>query len=138
MNNSQLQNWLGVMRDPQSGKCRDKLQDITDSTSRCCLGHLGYSMGAAIDIVLNQNRNKGVGYSYGDDKNINISVLPVALAMELDMTQKGDFIKDVRIGDTSFACMAEVNDDTELTPAEIADVIEAQYKAGNVAEYGPY
>ena len=135
MNNSQLQGWLGVMRDPQSGRCKDRLQDVADSNSRCCLGHLGYSMGATIEIRLNEYRVKAVHYSYGDGIDSNVSVLPSALAKELDITRIGDFIKDIKIGDTSFACMAEVNDKTDLTIAEIADVIEAQYKAKNVARF---
>ena len=140
MNNSQLQNWLGVMRDPKSGKCEGKLQDVLNPNDRCCLGHLGYSMGAAIEIRLNGYREKVVHYSYGDGIDSNVNVLPAALAKELDISKIGDFIKDIKIGDTSFACMAEINDETDLTIAEIAeiaDVIEAQFKANNVVRYQP-
>ena len=136
MNDSQLQNWLGVMRDPKSGKCKDQLQDVTNSNDRCCLGHLGFSLDVIIETKLNDNREAFIVYRYGHDWPSS-SNLPRALAKELDMTQNGDFVKDVKIRGTRYACMSEVNDETDLTISEIADVIEAQFKANNVARYEP-
>ena len=133
MNNSQLQDWFSVMRDPKSGKCKGRLQDVTNPNDRCCLGHLGFSMGVTTGIKVDKCDNEYVAYFYGG--RTNGIVLPSALAKELDMTQCGDFVEVIEIGDAEYCSMSVINDETDLTMAEIADVIEAQFKAGNVTRY---
>ena len=127
------------MRDPKSAKHQGELQDAWNSKNRCCLGHLGYSMGATTEHRPGgQGGHKSVHYSYGDVVHSNMSVLPVALAKELDMTQCGDFVEVIEIEGADYCSMSSLNDSTNLTSAEIADVIEAQYKVGNVSPFGEY
>ena len=126
------------MRDPKSAKHQGQLQDTWNSKNRCCLGHLGYSMGATIEHRPGgQGGHKSVHYSYGDVLHSNMSVLPVALAKELDMTQCGDFVQVIEIEGVDYCSMSSLNDEADLTMAGMADVIEAEFKANNVARYQP-
>ena len=137
MNGLQLRNWLRVMRDPKSGKTKHKLENLENRNNRCCLGHLCYSMNGNSKVTSYGCDIEGkdtVFYDFNDEVWEH-DVLPNELAKELDMTPTGSFTMAIDIGVISVRSMASLNDDTELTPAEIADVIEAQFRAGNVTPY---
>ena len=140
MNKRQLTDWLNVMRDPESGKATGELEDATNPSERCCLGHLAYSMES--DRRRN-NIGPSVEYFYPGSASWSTTYLPVSLAKELDMDKIGSFIKPITVDGivkfngaiTEFNSMSELNDDTDLTSAQIADIIEEQWEAGNI---GPF
>ena len=140
MNKRQLTDWLNVMRNPESGKTTGELEDPINPSERCCLGHLAYSMKA--DRRRN-NIGPSVEYFYSGSDSWSTTYLPVSLAKELDMDKIGSFIKPITVDGivkfngaiTEFNSMSELNDDTDLTSAQIADIIEEQWEVGNIAPF---
>ena len=140
MNGLQLQNWLKVMRDPKSGKALKKLENPENRHDRCCLGHLCHAMQAKSKVANFGSMHSSDGgrdcvfYDFNDHRWTH-DVLPNELAKELDITFTGSFNTPIDIDGCEVSSMASLNDDTDLTPAEIANVIESQFKAGNVTPY---
>ena len=136
MNKRQLTDWLKVMRDPEFGKATGTLEDPNNPSKRCCLGHLGYSMKASRRWNVITAR---VDYFYGGDDSWSSSYLPISLAKELDIDNIGSFINPITVGGIEeFKSMSELNDDTDLTSAAIADIIEDQWEAGNIALFNEF
>ena len=70
---------------------------------------------------------------YGGEKR----TLPKEICNILKINHLGCFKKGIKIGryKRNFYSISEVNDQTKLSPAQIADVIEAQFKADNFRQY---
>ena len=132
MNKRQLTDWLNVMRNPESGKTTGELEDPINPSERCCLGHLAYSMKA--DRRRN-NIGPSVEYFYSGSDSWSTTYLPVSLAKELDIDKIGSFIGPITVGRDEFKSMSELNDGTDLTSAAIADIIEGEWEAGNIAPF---
>ena len=127
--------WLAVLRDPKSSKNRGSLESYWDENSRCCLGHACH----ALDVEKEESKPDSAVYYDGKD-----SILPKGARNALDIDHRGNFIEPVTIisvhpnslthrYEDYFTAydLIDVNDNTNLTPKEIADVIEEQFENDN-------
>ena len=114
--------WLAVLRAPESKKHRAALEKPTDPNARCCLGHACH----ALDIK--KSKESESGYIYYDGE---LGILPKKAQKKLRVNPKGTFKNPVRINGIDLFDLVYVNDDTDLTPQEIADVIEDQFENDN-------
>ena len=129
INKDALDKWLKVLRSPLSQREKGRLENGTYSEARCCLGHLCH----ALDIPRHQS-GAGTMVEYGDvdDKDISWSQLPEYVVRQVGISRNGDFFKAVEYKDEIYHCLADLNDETDITPQEIADVIEREAKADNL------
>ena len=114
--------WMRVLRDPESKKTTGQLQDIIYEKHRCCLGHCCHAAGADVKIDEISVGEEAVTYSYLG--NNDYACLPETLAEELDITATGCFINKVEVRGEQMGSLTDVNDNSLLSPAEIADLIE--------------
>ena len=133
--------WLAQLRDPEAGKALGMLEDPNDPNQRCCLGHACHALGA--DRKLYDGK-----VWYGKDLK-SPSALPSGVMDALAMWGRdGDFRASVSMADVRrivgrparldegidddekewIQSLSALNDGTDLTPAEIADVIEANWE----------
>ena len=118
--------WLAVLRDPQSKKKVNKLEDLDNSNVRCCLGHACHALGIERKVVYFPN-----GFvAYGN----KTETLPFSACNMLNMEPNGKFKKEVLVEDEPYWSLARINDNTDLTPQEMADVIEDQFENDNLEE----
>ena len=118
--------WFGVLRDPESKKITNKLEDPEDTNARCCLGHACHALGIEREVEFDP-RKESHSVCY-DSSSI---VLPDTVAYMLNITNVGDFKKTIYVKSIPVSNLTQANDDTNLTPAEIADLIEDQIKNDN-------
>ena len=127
--------WLRELRGPTALKMTGKLAHPLNENARCCLGHLCAAIGAKRTI----DRFDYCGETYprvcyeGET-----TVLPKKVCRVLDITEKGEFVHPVRLDGymCTFSSLVSLNDQTGLTPAQIADVIEKQIAADNFLGWG--
>ena len=113
--------WLKQLRKPESGKHQRALFSPFNKNHACCLGH------ACIALIPDMLEVNSVGAYSGADGSCN--TLPQILQEFLDILPSGNFEEAVVLRADMVPCgsLAGVNDYTDLTPQQIADVIEAQY-----------
>ena len=118
--------WLGVLRDPKSEKMCGALAHHFHTDQRCCLGHACHALG----LPLEQWDWRG---GYGGEH----SYLPARISELLDITQLGAFREPLLIDGLKarFESLAGLNDASNLSPAEIADVIEDMWKNDGFVPY---
>ena len=105
--------WLKQLRHPDSLKHKGKLENPENRNERCCLGHLCHALGIESNV-----RDDAVRY-------INsVGTLPDTVASALDITIVGDVRGGIRYGDGVYHSLGSLNDNTDIDPAGIADVIE--------------
>ena len=114
--------WVGVLKDPESGKATEQLFSAERTNFACCLGHACRALDP--DCI-------SLDGDYGYVADGAGQVLPLHLADLLGISQKGDFREPVPYDGTFFLSLAELNDFSDIQPADIADVIVSQYKLGN-------
>ena len=119
--------WLDFLREPGRKKTKGILERLSAQDERCCLGHACHVLKAKRQVTPH-------AVFYGED--LVDDVLPEEIANLLNITYDGAFSKPVRIGGLHFMSIADVNDNTEFTPAGIADVLEEQFDAGNMQAFG--
>lgn len=130
--------WLDYLRAPGRRKTKYRLEDPADPEARCCLGHAcaalpglaERSMGALSDhcAIREYGRVEGVYYDDADGG------MPDAVCMALGVGPHAAFRRPVEIDGRACESAADLNDYTDLTPAEIADVLEEQFSNGNMVE----
>ena len=130
------QKWLAQLRSPDAKKQIGMLENISIPNKRCCLGHACHALGSPRAI----DKNKVL---YGKKKTYG--TLPRELAVLLGITIAGHFEKTIFLDikptiqdvkrPVSFDSLTEINDETDLTPSQISDVIEEQFKADNFMDY---
>ena len=116
------QKWLAVLRAPESSKAVGVLESRTYENSRCCLGHACHALGITRTVTT------GPEYVRYDSES---KWLPPAARRALRINANGNFKKTIEVDDKVLNSLAQVNDRTELSPAEIADVIEDQIENDN-------
>ena len=135
--NENRRKWLDQLRDPEAGKTTEKLESSVKSNERCCLGHACHALGSDREACAD-----GIVYYDGEE-----GILPRSVEQKLNITHRGDFkepiiVKFMKREDLPYGLrpygterqvsdLIEVNDFTELTPQQIADVIEDQFRTGN-------
>ena len=119
------QKWLAVLRDPESKKTRGVLESCTDPDARCCLGHACHALGITKTMPLFP------GYILYHSES---QYLPMHARRALMVSRNGSFKKSIIIDNKELSNIAQVNDMTDLTPQEIADVIEDQFENNNFIE----
>ena len=125
--------WLGVLRDPKSEKMCGALAHHFHTDQRCCLGHACHALGEERALV-KEYGVLGVGHvAYGPEKEIH--TLPDRVARLLNLTCEGEFKALVVVGGAEFDTLSDLNDASNLTPAEIADVIEDMWKNDGFVPY---
>ena len=137
------QKWLAQLRSPDAKKTTGKLEDFDDRRKRCCLGHACHALGESRRESISGHGKAVVQYGY----DRALYQLPDSAAELLDITTSGRFknaitVKHTVSGYEGFSrlmtCLSDLNDDTTLTPSEIADVIEEQFKTDNFVPFGRY
>ena len=118
--------WLAQLRDLDSKKEFGQLENVKDSNARCCLGHACHALGirrrvkqypsSSIDLVAYENTS---------------GALPSSACYMLNITAIGRFIEKIIVNGESCSDLSDVNDNTLLSPAEIADVIQDQFNNNN-------
>ena len=131
INQDALDKWLKVLRSPLSQRTKGKLENGVYSEARCCLGHLCH----ALDVPRYQIDGESGLVEYGEDGDASWSQLPEYVARQVGITQNGDFFRRIEYKGDIYYCLADLNDKTEVTPQEIADVIEREAKANNLLSY---
>ena len=117
--------WIKYLREPGREKYKFGLFDLNNRKAHCCLGHYCAMKGLP----------QAVRGAYGEYDGA-CGILPKSLALSLDIDAVGSFKEPVVIGAGTFVALAEVNDDSDLTMAEISDVIEEQFNRDNLANFG--
>ena len=116
--------WLEQLRKPESEKTYSKLERYDNPNARCCLGHACHALGIEREEIKYYGEEHGV--TYGNEHD----VLPKEAAEMLDITLSGSIREEVRIDGFQngrpryFVTLTTLNDKTELTPQQIADIIE--------------
>ena len=122
--------WLAQLRDPESKLWTGELESIEDSNKRCCLGHACHALGAKKNV----DYENEVRYTFGDDWDV--AYLPNGIAEKLNITVNGEFREPFRIEDYEACDLSYLNDSGLIdTPAQMADIIEEQFKNDNFIEY---
>ena len=132
INKDALDKWLKVLRDPASRKVKGMLESVDEPNYRCCLGHLCHALGVPRH---GDYQEVNYGMAIGEARDINWSQLPAYVAQQVGITEAGDFIHPVVYERFEYGSLADLNDETEITPQEIADIIEREAKAGNFHNY---
>ena len=125
--------WLEVLRDPKSEKTQGRLEDPDNAKARCCLGHACHALGEERYV-----KTSGAGYPsqapyivmYAGDAG----VLSEGAASLLGIQPDG-LLKESDGGVKGMYTLVDLNDDTNLTPAEIADVIECLWQNDGFEPY---
>ena len=121
--------WLKQLRNPESTKAYRRLENWESPNERCCLGHACHALG--IERVVRQDWSEmQAGYicsvSYDEER----SVLSNRVAEMLDITRMGQFRNSYRQDEDAvqvFTCLTDLNDQTDLEPHQIADIIEEMF-----------
>ena len=141
--NEARQKWLAQLRDPESKKLTLRLEDAEDPKARCCLGHACHALGLPRSVDTEHELATGsklVLVLYGEDEHTDrftSDVLPMNAAEMLDISVVGTFVKPLvhRGVQPPYMSLSDLNDESTLTPAEIADVIEEQFEKDNLMSY---
>ena len=128
--------WLAFLREEGRQKCVGRLEDTHEGERRCCLGHAAFVLGGKRSVIEGTAGDKIVAY------NDETGYLSADLAEMLNMEASGDLHDFIHLdgyededGDPiNFGTLTGINDDSDLTPAQIADVIENQIEADNLRE----
>ena len=120
--------WLATLRDKRAKRLKGNLQDYHDEWKRCCLGHACHALGAGRH---RDSRDMSVGY--GSTGDMVKSFLPDEVADKLGIAFNGEFRKGIRVGGINrlYNDLVDLNDNINLTPATMADIIEEQKLADN-------
>ena len=142
----ELDIWLRALRDPDAQKHCGSLEDYDNPKARCCLGHACAALGLkrADDQWIQDNYGEKT-VLYGVDRgDYDETCLPKSLSKRLNISPGGGFIKKIEIEGQNengapilFDSLVHVNDDTDLTLAQIADLIEEQNRKKNFRKTDP-
>ena len=127
--------WLAQLRSPEAKKTTGKLEDPDAPEKRCCLGHACHALGAKRTVERREAYEHRDTVFYGE-KYGEASWLPLEVRQKLNISLKGSFRVPVPVDGITVNALSIVNDYTKLLPSEIADIIEAQFKADNFLPYG--
>ena len=103
-----IDKFLKVLRDPESKKYKFLLINPSNSNERCALGHLYHALGVNNDA----NGWSVVNLLLGDGQG----------CFTRDIKYKGEFFK-------TLSCL---NDGTDIQLFELADIVEREWKSGNL------
>ena len=129
--------WLEQLRNPESTKAYRRLENWETPNERCCLGHACHALG--IERVVRKDWSEmQAGYirsvSYDEER----SVLSNRVAEMLDITRMGLFRKPYPQDENAvqvFTCLTDLNDQTDLEPQIIADIIEEMFIDDELASF---
>lgn len=142
--------WLNYLRRPESRRAKGRLENPVDVEHRCCLGHAcaAFSISGIVPIERRVCNTKGTLSGrmfpvvfYGKREDWSENKLPYFIAKMLDITTEGKFRKEVKIGNIfttmygKFDSLVPMNDDIDISPQQIADVIQEQFEKDNFVPY---
>lgn len=142
--NEERQKWINYLRSDDIGKMVNKLEHKYENNRRCCLGHACHVLGLSRRIASTHNRLLVSYKSNTRAKDSSVDNLPVEAQLKLNLDRRGQFkqcimiTKDVYGTDRHICNLQQLNDKTDLTLSQIADIIEEQLKLGNFVEPEPY
>ena len=121
------QKWLAQLRLPESGKFRDSLENADCPSERCCLGHAAHAVGAPREVSdgivdydgFNQVLSGPLQHLFGISHDGTFSEAYTGRELAEIIGRPVPY-RDFDV----WGCLAGINDDTDLTPAEMASVIE--------------
>ena len=138
--------WLAFLREDGRQKTNDLLESYDNPEARTCLGHACKALGAT-------REEQPDSYVSGGGDTIIVTydgayaALPRTIADRLDLDLNGAFVEAVAIdearvtenyfsaneeGQALIPSLAEINDSTDMNLWEIAEVIEEQWRFGNI------
>lgn len=122
------QKWIDFLREEGRQKARNVLEDVQNPEARCCLGHACKVFENSVErtLVLGDN-DTPVAVKYDKTQH----VLPSKLQRKLNIDAYGKLRKPIKIENGRYVDLVSINDSTNLSPAQIADVIEEQFKQRN-------
>lgn len=135
--------WIQYLRKPHIKKHKGFLESRHTRSKRCCLGHACFVLGLKRDTdfdgdVAYWNDNPGSYHPIQRYNNSSFTKLPPRASAQLNIDVNGTFHKPIKLNvhpyDMEYTCLSSVNDNTNLTLPQIADIIEEQLKAGNIKE----
>ena len=121
------QKWLDFLRGEGRRKAKGLLEKIAGydkENPRCCLGHACVALGM-----------KGVKDNTNMIYDGSSALLPLSAQIQLGISSDGSFKECVSVGSATYSSLSTINDCTDLSPADIADVIEEQFKNDNFEEF---
>ena len=123
--------WLSELRDPRSKRHAYDLESIENPRRRSCLGHACHALGVERSI---EKTVDGPMVLYGNSSHI----LPSEVGGLLRISQYGNFKSPVNYRRTEYTCLTRLNDETDITPQEIADVVQIAFYTDNFMPFaGP-
>ena len=125
--------WISYLRSDEAKRHKGSLESATDENARCCLGHACHVLGIERHLYSEEEDLNGV--FYGQERSL--AFLPREAAELLGISRRGGFKQFVDVQDNpnfppyGITNLTAINDNTELSLHEIADIIEEQYQNDN-------
>ena len=138
--NENRQKWLDQLRNPEAGKHQRQIEDVANPSKRHVMGHACHVLGAERDTY----EDKFVTYKDAEDMQFynglgrsmtSAGILPYTVAEKLNITRHGRFNIELYRDRTFFRNLTLINDKSEMTLHEMADIIEKQFANDNFAPF---
>ena len=131
---SNREKWLEKLRDPNSHKMKGRLESGNYPNYRCCMGHACSALGEErfAGEFDGEDHEIDANVGYGDAENLYHWTEKVA--HDLNVNYRGEFEKPLDIEGKAIESLDQLNDHTDLTTQQIADVIEENLINGNLGE----
>ena len=124
--------WLDYLREPGRKKYTRRLENPENPEERCCLGHGCHALKDSAHVTRMVRKSTIAIDETAVFYDGYETSLPHALVGLLGITPTGAFCNALDIDGESPACLAEVNDYTNFTMAEIATLIEEMFAEGAI------
>ena len=115
--------WFEALYNTYAKKHKRALEKYDEPEARCCLGHLCHALHVKRDV---DEINGIVKYKDKGKDSWEISILPKEVAILLDITMDGSFIRPISIKGVLHGNLVRVNDRTDLSLPAIAEIIKTQ------------
>ena len=139
--NEAWEKWMAFLREEGREKAYGMLEDHDSPERRCCIGHGCVAVGANRSIEPNEHGNDHVLYEgqsacfatsmcklFNCSPCVDFKERVKIDAMYVNTENLESFAKN----DFLFTDAAQLNDNTTLRPGQIADILEREWKAGNI------
>ena len=118
---------IAGLREPGRKKHKGELEDILNPDARCCLGHGCQILGIERKVTKHQ-------VFYGGQSGVAPDELIAAVGLRCSTGYLG---KTIQWRGYTFNSLTELNDNTDATPAEIADFLEETIEGGEGSPFLP-
>lgn len=136
--------WIKYLNNSARRKATGVLEEFKDSGSRCCLGHACHVLG------LKRRKIHEVGYwgdkvghpyiYYGENGDLDSEIAPKQLVEILGLWSESGHVESdegIPYKEVSYESLADLNDDSEATPKEIAEYLKKVVEGGKNTPFRP-